>query len=79
MEPTTSDFRNERIIGSTIDKVPRGYDHNYVLNCGETKNGLKHAVKINDPSSREELYTDQLCRSTSITFRSACNIENMGC
>uniref|UniRef100_A0A7N2MQJ9 Aldose 1-epimerase n=1 Tax=Quercus lobata TaxID=97700 RepID=A0A7N2MQJ9_QUELO len=31
--------------------IPTGYDHNYVLDCGEEKAGLKHAAKVKDPSS----------------------------
>ncbi|KAJ0105248.1 hypothetical protein Patl1_19599 [Pistacia atlantica] len=36
-------------------EVGLGYDHNYVLDCGEDKSGLKHAVKLKDPSSSRVL------------------------
>ncbi|XP_057843051.1 uncharacterized protein LOC131052408 [Cryptomeria japonica] len=55
VEGTPFDFRIAKIIGSTIDQVPGGYDHNYVLDCGETNDGLKHAVKVKDPSSSRVL------------------------
>ncbi|KAJ4807115.1 Aldose 1-epimerase [Rhynchospora pubera] len=45
------DFTTEYKIGARIDKVPGGYDHNYVLDLGEEINGLKRAVKLKDPSS----------------------------
>ncbi|KDP25982.1 hypothetical protein JCGZ_22712 [Jatropha curcas] len=48
---TPFDFTSEKKIGASIDEVGLGYDHNYVLDCGEEKNGLKHAGKVKDPSS----------------------------
>ncbi|WCJ41618.1 Galactose mutarotase-like superfamily protein [Euphorbia peplus] len=32
-----------------------GYDHNYVLDCGEEKDGLKRAARLKDPSSSRVL------------------------
>lgn len=52
---TPFDFTNEKIVGSTISEVPGGYDHNYVLDCGESMDGLKHAIKVEDPSSSRVL------------------------
>ncbi|XP_019158663.1 PREDICTED: aldose 1-epimerase-like [Ipomoea nil] len=45
------DFTTEKKIGRDIQQVGLGYDHNYVLDCGVEKSGLKHAVKIKDPKS----------------------------
>ncbi|KAL8478620.1 hypothetical protein ACS0TY_030487 [Phlomoides rotata] len=57
---TPFDFTNENKIGSRIHEVGVGYDHNYVLDCGEEKSGLKHAAKLNDPASSRtlDLWTD---------------------
>lgn len=52
---TPFDFTNEKRIGNTIDQVGIGYDHNYVLDCEDEKAGLKHAVKLRDPSSSRVL------------------------
>lgn len=52
---TAFDFTNEKIVGSTISEVLGGYDHNYVLDCGESMDGLKHAAKVRDPSSSRVL------------------------
>ncbi|KAJ3684562.1 hypothetical protein LUZ61_013726 [Rhynchospora tenuis] len=51
VKDTSFDFTTEYKIGARIDKVPGGYDHNYVLDLGEEINGLKRAVKLKDPSS----------------------------
>lgn len=48
---TLFDFTSEKRIGNTINQVGMGYDHNYVLDCGDEKEGLKHAAKVRDPSS----------------------------
>ena len=48
---TPFDFTAEKRIGESIHEVGVGYDHNYVLDCGEEKAGLKHAAKVKDPSS----------------------------
>lgn len=48
---TPFDFTAEKRIGESIHEVGIGYDHNYVLDCGEEKAGLKHAAKVKDPSS----------------------------
>ncbi|KAK1565731.1 hypothetical protein Q3G72_033480 [Acer saccharum] len=58
---TPFDFTTEKKIGASIHEVPGlGYDHNYVLDCGEEKSGLKHAAKLKDPSSSRvlNLWTD---------------------
>ncbi|GAV76705.1 LOW QUALITY PROTEIN: Aldose_epim domain-containing protein, partial [Cephalotus follicularis] len=58
---TVFDFTSEKKIGSSIHEVPGlGYDHNYVLDCGEQKSGLKHAAKVKDPYSSRvlNLWTD---------------------
>ncbi|KAJ0105256.1 hypothetical protein Patl1_19597 [Pistacia atlantica] len=52
---TAFDFTSEKKIGASIHEVGLGYDHNYVLDCGEEKLGLKHAVKLKDPSSSRVL------------------------
>ncbi|XP_021770848.1 aldose 1-epimerase-like [Chenopodium quinoa] len=39
---TPFDFILEKRISQDIDKVGMGYDHNYVLDCGDEKTGLKH-------------------------------------
>lgn len=53
---TAFDFTTEKKIGASIHEVPGlGYDHNYVLDCGEEKSGLKHAAKLKDPSSSRVL------------------------
>ncbi|KAK4395637.1 Aldose 1-epimerase [Sesamum angolense] len=48
---TPFDFTTESKIGSRIQEVGLGYDHNYVLDCGDEKSGLKHAAKLKDPTS----------------------------
>ncbi|GJY09417.1 aldose 1-epimerase [Tanacetum coccineum] len=55
VEGTPFDFTTEKKIGTSIHEVGIGYDHNYVLDCGEEKSGLKHAVKLKDPSSSRVL------------------------
>lgn len=52
---TPFDFTTEQKIGSRINEVGMGYDHNYVLDCGEEKLGLKHAAKLKDPGSSRVL------------------------
>ena len=52
---TPFDFTSEKRIGQDIDKVGLGYDHNYVLDCGDEKMGLKHAARVRDPSSKRVL------------------------
>ncbi|PKU78150.1 aldose 1-epimerase [Dendrobium catenatum] len=52
---TPFDFTQENKIGSTIDQVPGGYDHNYVLDYSEEKSGLKHVAKVKDSSSSRVL------------------------
>ncbi|CAL4916117.1 unnamed protein product [Urochloa decumbens] len=60
VEGTPFDFTTEHKIGERITDVPGGYDHNYVLDCGDEKNGVKHAAKLRDPSSSRtlNLWTD---------------------
>jgi len=58
---TAFDFTSEKKVGSSIREVPGlGYDHNYVLDSGENKEGLKHVAKVKDPSSSRvlNLWTD---------------------
>ncbi|KAG6532379.1 galactose mutarotase-like isoform X2 [Zingiber officinale] len=57
---TPFDFTAETEIGSRILEVPGGYDHNYKLDHGEEKSGLKHAARVKDPSSMRvlDLWTD---------------------
>lgn len=57
---TSFDFTNENKIGDRINEVGIGYDHNYVLDCGVEKNGLKHAAKLKDSASSRtlNLWTD---------------------
>lgn len=53
---TPFDFTSEKRIGDRIHEVGLGYDHNYVLDCGEERpDGLKHAAKLKDPSSSRVL------------------------
>ena len=53
---TPFDFTTENTIGSRINEVPGGgYDHNYVLDCGEERLGLKHVAKVKDPLSSRVL------------------------
>jgi len=60
VDGTPFDFTTERRIGERIDGVPGGYDHNYVLDCGDEKDGLKRAARLKDPSSLRtlDLWTD---------------------
>lgn len=57
---TPFDFTTENKIGSRIHEVIGGYDHNYVLDCGEEKSGLKHAAKVKEPLNSRvlNLWTD---------------------
>ncbi|KAK1316695.1 hypothetical protein QJS10_CPA05g01437 [Acorus calamus] len=52
---TPFDFTVQEKIGSRIQEVPGGYDHNYVLDCGDGRDGLKHAAKVTNPSSSRVL------------------------
>ncbi|GFP86250.1 aldose 1-epimerase [Phtheirospermum japonicum] len=52
---TPFDFTAENKIGSRIHEVGIGYDHNYVLDCGDEKSGLKRAAKLKDPVSSRTL------------------------
>ncbi|KAI3935480.1 hypothetical protein MKW98_027620 [Papaver atlanticum] len=53
---TPFDFLTEKKISTSIHEVPGlGYDHNYVLDCGEEKSGLKCAAKVKDPSGSRVL------------------------
>jgi aldose 1-epimerase len=46
---TDMDFTNSMAVGSRIDNVPGGYDHNYVLNKEDKK--LTPAAEVFDPES----------------------------
>ncbi|KAJ7534816.1 hypothetical protein O6H91_12G004800 [Diphasiastrum complanatum] len=48
---TPFDFTEEAQIGSRIDKVPGGYDHNYVLDGELREQGLHLAARARDRSS----------------------------
>ncbi|GMN51276.1 hypothetical protein TIFTF001_020429 [Ficus carica] len=52
---TPFDFTAEKRIGNDIQLFGIGYDHNYVLDCGEENSGLKHVAKVRDPSSSRVL------------------------
>ncbi|KAK6127723.1 hypothetical protein DH2020_038529 [Rehmannia glutinosa] len=52
---TPFDFTAENKIRSRINEVGIGYDHNYMLDCGEEKSGLKRAAKLKDPVSSRTL------------------------
>ena len=52
---TPFDFTTEKKVGVSIREVGLGYDHNYTLDCGEEKKGLRHAAKVKDPSSSRVL------------------------
>ncbi|KAG6410584.1 hypothetical protein SASPL_128646 [Salvia splendens] len=52
---TPFDFTTANKIGSRINEVGLGYDHNYVIDCREEKSGLKHAAKLKDPASSRTL------------------------
>ena len=56
---TPMDFTKPMTIGSRIDQVEGGYDHNYVLNSGGGT--LTLAAKVYEPTSGRvlEVYTDQ--------------------
>ncbi|KAJ6370885.1 hypothetical protein OIU77_001404 [Salix suchowensis] len=61
VKDTAFDFTSEKKVGSSIREVPGlGYDHNYVLDSGEKKEGLKHVAKVKDPASSRvlNLWTD---------------------
>lgn len=56
VKDTPFDFTTENRIGSRIQEVGLGYDHNYVLDCGDERpGGLKRAAKLKDPSSSRVL------------------------
>ncbi|XP_062211691.1 uncharacterized protein LOC133912794 [Phragmites australis] len=48
---TPFDFLTPNKIGSRINQVPGGYDHNYVLDSGEVRSGLRRVAKVIDLSS----------------------------
>ncbi|GMH03926.1 hypothetical protein Nepgr_005765 [Nepenthes gracilis] len=52
---TPFDFTKEKRIGLDVNEVGLGYDHNYVLDCGEEKMSLKHAARLRNPSSKRVL------------------------
>lgn len=60
VKDTPFDFTTLHKVGARINDVPGGYDHNYVLDCGDEKNGLKLAAKLKDPSTSRtlNLWTD---------------------
>ena len=56
---TPMDFNKPMPIGSRIDQVPGGYDHNYVLNKG--KDSLSLVARVYEPASGRvmEVYTNE--------------------
>ncbi|PWZ20659.1 Aldose 1-epimerase [Zea mays] len=52
---TPFDFLTGTRIGSRIDQVPGGYDHNYMVDSGEVRSGLRHVAHVADPSSSRAL------------------------
>ncbi|KAM3246293.1 galactose mutarotase [Capsicum annuum] len=52
---TPFDFTTEKQISRDIQQFGIGYDHNYVLDCGDERDGLKHAARIKDPKSSRVL------------------------
>ncbi|KAL6893478.1 hypothetical protein ACP4OV_007576 [Aristida adscensionis] len=52
---TPFDFLTPTKIGSRIDQVPGGYDHNYMLDDSEVRSGLRHVAKVTDPLSTRVL------------------------
>ncbi|KAK8934980.1 hypothetical protein KSP39_PZI015075 [Platanthera zijinensis] len=75
---TPYDFTTERTIGSRIDEVPGGYDHNYVLDLGEEgeESGLKRAARLKDPGSKRvlNLWTD----APGMQFYSGNKVDGVG-
>ena len=59
VEGTPMDFTEPMAIGSRIEKVEGGYDHNYVQNSGGGT--LSLAAKVHEPTSGRvmEIHTDQ--------------------
>jgi aldose 1-epimerase len=59
VEGTPMDFTSPKTIGSRVDLVEGGYDHNYVLNSGGGT--LTLAARVYEPTSGRvlEVYTDQ--------------------
>jgi aldose 1-epimerase len=59
VKDTPMDFTAPTPIGSRIDQVPGGYDHNYVLNSGGDTMAL--AVRVYEPTSGRvmEIYTTE--------------------
>ncbi|MCF8302190.1 MAG: galactose mutarotase [Bacteroidales bacterium] len=60
VENTPMDFTAPHTIGSRIEQVPGGYDHNYVLNKPEAGN-LSLAARVSEPKSGRimEIYTTE--------------------
>ncbi|MCC9135355.1 aldose epimerase family protein [Pontibacter silvestris] len=56
---TPMDFRTPEVIGSRIEQVPGGYDHNYVLQ--DKSSALKLAATVFDPATGRtlEVYTTE--------------------
>ncbi|MCD6332677.1 MAG: galactose mutarotase [Bacteroidales bacterium] len=49
LKGTPLDFNSPHVIGERIDRVPGGYDHNYVLSEGVT--GLRKIARVTEPAS----------------------------
>ncbi len=48
VEGTPFDFRRPKRVGDDLDRVPGGYDHNFVVRAGD---GLRRAARLEDPAS----------------------------
>jgi len=59
VEGTPMDFREPQTLGSRIEEVEGGYDHNYVLN--DSGQGLRLAARVREPESGRvmEVYTGE--------------------
>lgn len=58
---TPMDFTQPKTIGASIDQVPGGYDHCYVLNQGEGQQKPTFAARVVEPNGGRvmEVYTTQ--------------------
>ncbi|MFT2011204.1 aldose epimerase family protein [Pontibacter sp. 13R65] len=57
VEGTPMDFRTQHVIGESIDQVPGGYDHNYIVPSAD--GSLKFIASVLDPESERfmEVFT----------------------
>ncbi|KAI4963231.1 hypothetical protein ZWY2020_016942 [Hordeum vulgare] len=71
VQDTPFDFTTEHRIGDRINDVPGGYDHNYVLDSGDEKNGLKRSkakglVELTDSGPLDR------CAWHAVLYRQLC-------